>query len=121
MEARESGADEDDWQDEPLGPDDLIIRTLDGTVAEPESWLALVYTALREPGGYLTVASGPPDVYAQAINHDGHVDLEYRDGSPERHFQVSGVSLEAVADALSQWMDGERRFIDDHEWRALPP
>ena len=70
-------------------------------MAEPESWLALVYTALREPGSYLTVSSGPPNVYAQAINHEGHFDLEYRDGSPDRHFTARDVSLESIADALS--------------------
>ena len=88
-------------------------------MAEPESWLALVYSVLREPGGFLTVSSGPPDLYAQAINHEGHVVLEYRDGSPDRHFQVRDVPLPAVADALSQWMNGDRRFIDDHEWQPV--
>ncbi len=88
-------------------------------MAAPESWLALVYTELREPGSYLTVSSGPLNVYAQAINHEGHFDLEYRDGSPDRHFQAKDVSLESIADALSQWMNGDRRFIDDHEWQLL--
>jgi hypothetical protein len=67
----------------------------------------------------LTVSSGPSDVYAQAINHEGHIVLEYRDGAPDRQFQVSDVPLSEVADALSQWMNGDRRFIDDHEWQRL--
>ena len=78
-----------------------------------------MYSALREPGGFLTVCSGPPDLYAQAINHAGHAVLEYRDGSPDRHFQVRDVPLSAIADALSQRMNGDRRFIDEHEWQPV--
>lgn len=90
VQPKAPGTPDADWQDEPIGPDDLTIRTPDGTVAAPESWLALVYSALREPGGFLNVCSGPPDLYAQAINHEGHVVLEYRDGAPERHFLGQG-------------------------------
>src|SRR5215203_1401886 len=61
----------DDWESEPIGPDDLTIRTPNGTVAEAESWLALVHSTLRKPGGFLIVSSGPPNMYAQAINHEG--------------------------------------------------
>ena len=109
-----------DWQDEPLGPDDLTIRTPDGTVAVPQSWLAMVYEVLGRPGGYITVASGPPDLYAQAVNHEGQVLLEYRDGAADRHFQATDVSLPDVAAALSQWTDGERRFIGDHLGTTVP-
>jgi hypothetical protein len=119
VESRTSDAHGDDWQDEPRGPDDLTIKTPDGTIAEPESWLALVYRTLRESGSYLTVASGPPNVYAQAINHEGHFSLECRDGFRDRHFQAKDVSLESIADALSQWTNGHRQFIDDRDWQPL--
>jgi hypothetical protein len=58
-------------------------------------------------------------MYAQAINHEGRFLLEYRDGSPDQHFQAEDVSLASIADALSQWMRGDRTFIDDHEWKPL--
>ena len=67
----------------------------------------------------LIVDSGPPDLYAQALNHDGSLWLEYRDGSPDRHFQVRGVALDDVARALSQWARRERSFVDDHDWQPL--
>ncbi len=108
-----------DDQDDVIGPNDLTIRTQDGTVADPERWLPLVHRALREPGGFLIVDSGPPDLYAQAINHEGSFWLEYRDGSPERHFQVRGVGLDDVAEALSQWTRGERAFVQQHDWQQL--
>jgi hypothetical protein len=119
MGAGDATGSDSDWLDEPVGPDDLTIMTASGTVAEPESWLAFVYAALSEPGGFITVRSGPPHLYAQAINHDGHLVLEYRDGSADEHYQALEVSRAAVAQALSQWMHGGRDFIADHEWRRL--
>jgi hypothetical protein len=116
MEPVVADASEDD---ERIGPDDLTIRTPNGTVAEPESWLALVYSTLRSPGDFLIVSSGPPDLYAQALKDHGRFVLEYRDGSPEKHFQAEGVTLASIADALSQWMRGDRTFISDHEWSPL--
>ena len=107
------------WDDEPLGPDDLTIRTPQGTVAEPESWLALAHSALRTPGDFLIVSSGPPDLYAQALNDGGCLVLEYRDGAPDQHYQATGVGLDDVARALSQWFRGERAFIAAHEWKQL--
>ena len=112
-------SDEPHWDDEPLGPDDLTIRTSQGTVAEPESWLALAPSTLRKPDEFLIVASGPPDLYAQAINQGGRLVLEYRDGAPDQHFQATGVELDDVARALSEWFRGERAFIADHEWERL--
>ena len=108
-----------DDDEDVLGPNDLTIRTPDGTVAEPERWLPLVHRALREPDGFLIVGSGPPDLYAQALNHKGSLWLEYRDGSPDRHYQVQGVALDEVATALSQWARGERAFVDDHAWERI--
>jgi hypothetical protein len=102
-----------------IGPNDLTIRTPEGTVAEPERWLPLVHRTLREPDGFLIVDSGPPDTYVQAINHEGSLLLEYRDGSPERHFQVRDVGLDDVAEALAQWTRRERGFIEKHEWQQL--
>ena len=108
-----------DWRDEPIGPDDLTIRTPHGTVAEPESWLALAHSTLRNSGGILIVSSGPPDLYAQAMNDDGCLVLEYRDGAPGEHFQATAVGLDEVARALSEWFRGERAFIAEHEWKRL--
>jgi hypothetical protein len=109
------------WEDEPIGPDDRTIRTPHGTVAEPESWLTLVHSTLGRPGDFLIVASGPPDLYAQAINHEGRLLLEYRDGAADRHFQTTGVGLGDVARALSEWFRGERAFIAEHSWERLAP
>ena len=107
------------WEDEPIGPDDRTIRTPNGTVAEPESWLTLVHATLRSPGDFLIVSSGPPDLYAQALNDDGRLVLEYRDGGPDRHFQTTGVGLADVARALSEWFRGERAFVVEHTWERL--
>ena len=59
----------------------LTIRTRQGTVAEPDSWLVLTHDHLRDPDDFVTVSSGPPHLYAQAFNDAGRLLLEYRDGS----------------------------------------
>ena len=108
-----------DWRDDPLGPDDRTISTQDGTVAEPDGWLAFVHRELGADGGFVVVSSGPPDLYAQAIKAgDGYL-LEYREGSADRHFQTTDVSLEEVATALAQWFEGRRDFIAEHEWTRI--
>jgi hypothetical protein len=108
-----------DWTDEPTGPDDRTIATDQGTVGEPSSWLAFVRDQLTQPGGYITVSSGPSELYAQAANLDDTLVLEYRDGGPDRHFQTTGVSFDEVATALSQWFRGERTFIGEHVWQLV--
>lgn len=97
----------------------LTIQTTDGTVGLPDRWLPFVARELREPDRFVIVDDGRRNSYAQAFNLQGTLLLEYRDGSPQRHFQVTGVGLAEVADALAQWSRGERSFIDDHEWERL--
>ena len=106
-------------ENDEIGPNGLTIRTPDGTVAEPERWLPLVHRTLLSAGGFLVVDSGPPNTYAQALNHEGSLILEYRDGSRERHFQAREVTLEEIATALSQWARGEREFVGRHDWHRL--
>lgn len=102
-----------------MGQAELRIQTPDGTIAFPESWLGLVASELAEPDGFVTVDDGRGDSYAQAFNLDGALLLEYRDGSPQRHFQATDVSLDAVVDGLRQWAAGERAFLADHAWTRL--
>lgn len=97
----------------------LTIQTLDGRVGLPESWLPFVARELREPDRYVVVADGRRHSYAQAFNDQGTLLLEYRDGSPQRHFQVRGVGIDDVADALSEWSEGGRAFVDRHAWERL--
>ena len=97
----------------------MIIKTLDGSVGVPDRWLAFVSRELRAPDRFIIVDDGHGDSYAQAFNDHGNLLLEYRDGSPQRHFQVTGVKLAHVADALSQWAQGDRTFVDEHEWTRL--
>ena len=97
----------------------VAVETFDGRVGAPESWLAFVVRELGEADRFVIVDDGSGDSYAQAFNNDGTVLLEYRDGSPQRHFQATGVGLDDVATALSQWIDGRRDFIGKHTWTRL--
>ena len=67
----------------------------------------------------MIVDDGRRNSYAQAFTHHGTPLLEYRDRSPQRHFQVTGVGLAEVADALAQWSRGERAFVQEHEGTRL--
>jgi len=97
----------------------LSIETLNGRVGLPESWLLFVARELREPDGFVVVNDGQRNSYAQAFNDEGTLLLEYRDRSPERHFQVRGVGIGEVAEALSQWSEGDRSFVHGHQWERL--
>ena len=97
---------------------DLVITTVSGRVGLPERWVQFLSRELREPDGFVTVQRGN-NSYAQVFNDRGALLLEYRDGSPQRHFQTESVSLAAAAEALEQWANDERQFVRHHDWVRL--
>src|SRR4051794_727189 len=97
----------------------ITISTPDGSVGEPERWLPFLSRELREPDGFVIVDDGRRNSYVQARNNAGTVVIECRDGSALRHFQACGVGLDDVADMFSQWLRGEREFIERHQWQRL--
>ena len=109
-----------DPQQTPRSTGELTITTSSrGIVGVPDRWPAFLFEELRNIDDYVIVDSGPDHVFAQARNDDGTFTLEYRDGSPQRHYQVQGVDLGDVAEALSQWAENRRDFIDKHTWERL--
>ena len=97
---------------------DLVITTVDGRVGSPDRWLPFLSRELREADGFVTVQRGN-NSYAQVFNDRGTLLLEYRDGSPQRHFQTAGVGLAAAAQALQEWANDERQFVQNHDWVRL--
>ncbi|MET9273647.1 hypothetical protein [Kribbella sp. NPDC003557] len=108
-----------DPQKAPVNDGELTITTSHGTVALPDHWMSFLSQELRNFDGYVVVDSGQDHVFAQARNDNGTLTLEYRDGSPQHHYQVQGVDLSDVAEALSQWADNRRDFINKHPWDRL--
>ena len=98
---------------------ELTIRTRNGTMGVPEGWAAFLSRELRDEDGFVIVDDGRRNSYAQAGRFEGTLVLEYRDGSPRRHFQARGVGIGDVAEAVSQWADGRRDFVERHEWTRL--
>jgi hypothetical protein len=108
-----------DPQAAPVSAGTMTITTSQGEAALPESWPRFLSHVLRDVDDYVIVDSGPDHLFAQARNDDGTFTLEYRDGSPQRHYAVSGVDLGDVAEALSQWSENRRDFIQNHTWHRL--
>lgn len=106
-------------QTSPDTPGRVTVTTGVGSAALPESWPRFLSHVLREVDDYVIVDSGEDHLFAQARNDDGTFTLEYRDGSAQKHYQVHGVDLGDVSDALSQWSEGRRDFIPTHTWHRL--
>ncbi|MEV6772518.1 hypothetical protein AB0N05_28170 [Nocardia sp. NPDC051030] len=74
---------------------------------------------LAAPGPYLIVEKAD-EIYVQTYRHDdGHYDLEYRDGSADRHFTVSLNDANQVADLIWDWANGDLTRFDALDWQKL--
>ncbi|WP_330183939.1 hypothetical protein OHB26_10135 [Nocardia sp. NBC_01503] len=74
---------------------------------------------LGAPGPYLIVESGD-QMYIQTYRHeDGRYDVEYRDGSSERHYTVRVDDPSTVADLIWSWTIGDRSHFDVLDWQRL--
>lgn len=103
----------------PVNGGEVTITTSHGTVALPDRWVSFLSHEMRNFDDYVVVDSGRDHIFAQARNDNGALTLEYRDGSPQQHYQVQGVDLGDVAEALSQWAENRRHFITKHTWDRL--
>ena len=103
----------------PVNHGEVTITTPHGTVALPDRWMSFLSQELRNFDDCIVVDSGRDHVFAQARNDNGALTLEYRDGSPQHHYQVQDVDLADVAEALSQWSENRRHFISKHTWERL--
>ncbi|MBL1073513.1 hypothetical protein JK358_03820 [Nocardia sp. 2] len=74
---------------------------------------------LGEPGPYLIVETGD-QVYIQTYRHpNGVYDLEYREGSADKHFTITVDDAAEVADLVWEWASGDRTRFDTLNWRRL--
>ncbi|WP_405133896.1 hypothetical protein [Nocardia sp. NBC_01388] len=74
---------------------------------------------LSAPGPYLIVESAE-QFYIQIYRHeDGRYDVEYRDGSPDRHFTVRIDDPHTVADLIWSWTLDDRSNFGVLDWQRL--
>ncbi|MFE3001136.1 hypothetical protein ACFXG4_39910 [Nocardia sp. NPDC059246] len=74
---------------------------------------------LGQPGPYLIVETGD-QIYIQTYRHqNGHYDLEYRDGSADKHFAATANDPRIVADLIWGWATGDRSGFAALDWRRL--
>lgn len=74
---------------------------------------------LAEPGPYLIIERAP-EVYIQTFRHpETTFTLEYRDGSPDKHFSTTLADPPAVADLIWNWTLDDRTRFDTVTWKQL--
>ncbi|MFE3259732.1 hypothetical protein ACFXPS_21355 [Nocardia sp. NPDC059091] len=74
---------------------------------------------LGQPGPYLIAETGD-QIYIQTYRHqDGHYDLEYRDGSADKHFAATANDPRIVADLIWGWATGDRSGFAALDWQRL--
>ncbi|NNH73271.1 hypothetical protein HLB23_26015 [Nocardia uniformis] len=74
---------------------------------------------LAEPGPYLIVERADQE-YIQTYRHpDGRYALEYRDGSPDKHFVTELGDAAAVAELIWDWTTGDRTRFGALDWEQL--
>ncbi|MBF6087617.1 hypothetical protein IU438_14650 [Nocardia cyriacigeorgica] len=79
-----------------------------------ERWVA----ELAAPNPYLVVSRGEQD-YIQTYHQEPEYILEYRDGSPKKHFTTTLDDASRVSELIWAWTTGDRAALDDVAWSKL--
>ena len=76
---------------------------------------------LSPAGAKFAILDVGPDRYLQTyVLDDGQLDVEYRDGGADRHYQsIHAQPLDAVIDAFLSYLAGDNRWRTAFEWRRL--
>ncbi|GAA1393320.1 hypothetical protein GCM10009639_26310 [Kitasatospora putterlickiae] len=104
---------------------EITVRTEnDETHPRPgvEALAGLVRRIGAKRDRFLVVERRPdePDVYVQVWHEEGeNYTLEYRDGGPDKHFQVLLDDPEPVITAMTAWARREPGWGEGHAWEAL--
>ncbi|MEU3557841.1 DUF6891 domain-containing protein [Streptomyces fragilis] len=97
-------------------PGERVVRPTAGELA------ALVRRIGAAGDGFLVAQRVPdlPDEYIQVAHRaGGDYQLEYRDGSHDRHFQTFVADPGTVADAMTGWACREQDWSREFEWVLL--
>src|SRR5690606_11241610 len=84
------------------------------TKALAERWVA----ELAAPNPYLVVSRGEQD-YIQTYHQEPEYILEFRDGSPKKHFAATLDDASRVSALIWAWATGDRSALDDVAWTKL--
>ncbi|NEW42612.1 hypothetical protein GV794_27955 [Nocardia cyriacigeorgica] len=84
------------------------------TEALARRWVA----ELAKPNPYLVVSRGEQD-YIQTYREEPGYILEYRDGSPDRHFTTTLDDSAQVAELIWAWTAGDHSALQDVAWTRL--
>jgi hypothetical protein len=94
------------------------------TVVDPSpEQLRDALLGLRVPGNSFAILEQQPGFYMQAVkNEDGSYDLEYRDGSRDKHFKTSSRLMDNIdlIDAFTSYLERDDGWRRRFEWEPLP-
>ncbi|MBF6173325.1 hypothetical protein [Nocardia blacklockiae] len=74
---------------------------------------------LTDPNPYLIVEREPQRYIQTFRDSTGGYTLEYRDGSPDRHFGTRVPDSRHVADLIWDWATGDRTRLDTLDWQPV--
>ncbi|MGV9670763.1 hypothetical protein ACWDPV_09210 [Gordonia sp. NPDC003504] len=106
-----------------LGPREMVdgamISSTHGTF--PAVWWSTAEKFVNDlkVDSFLVVETGP-EIYVQTKRLDEDMfDVEYRDGSADRHFATQVTSADDVVQIMRDWRDGDREALQRRAWDKL--
>ncbi len=109
------------WVIDPTDRIDLTV-THGGAGEFPYLTRALVdlwVPALSNPNPYLIAESGP-DTYVQTFrNEAGGFTVEYRNGSPDKHFATQVADPQTAANLIWAWARGDSAQLESQQWQLV--
>ncbi|CAM3410856.1 hypothetical protein [Stackebrandtia soli] len=98
----------------------MILRSGDGDpVSDPDRHVIELALTELVPGSAVVLVEG--DTYARATaNAADGFDLEFRDGSPDRHYRVDySSSLPTAVNVFRSLLEGDNFWRTDAEWHRV--
>ncbi|MCH7231054.1 hypothetical protein L0U85_09345 [Glycomyces sp. L485] len=99
----------------------MMLKKYDGTVIEHPEWddVDAYLDSLAQDGPLFAILKQKRMYYLQAhINDEGLFEMEFREGSDERHYHVDfACSRELMTEAFKSYFYGDNRWRTLLEWR----
>ncbi|WP_026923433.1 hypothetical protein [Glycomyces arizonensis] len=99
----------------------MILKRYDGSSIENPDWdeVEAYLDSLKQNGPLFAILKRKRMYYLQAhINDEGLFEMEFREGSEDRHYHVDfACTREVMTDAFSSYFSNDNRWRTLLEWR----